>query len=128
MSSEDSIAVFGAALGILFMSGWLLGLAAGVEKWRFMRRFRTKMGREFHPLTELSARYSRRPWLWPIEAPRVIAQMLRTDTTRLEDVELEAMRRAYRRLWTVGGLLCVAAVAIFLVPVVLALVTGTRPP
>ena len=128
MSGGQILGLWIAAVGVLFVSGWLLGLAAFVQKWRFMRRFRTKTAREFHPLTELTARYSSQHWLWPIEAPRVVAQMLRTDTTPLDDVELEAMRRAYRGLWTVGGPLCVIVVVVFLTPIVFALLAVTRPP
>jgi hypothetical protein len=127
MSSEQMLGLWIAAVGVLFMSGWLLALASVIQKWRFMRRFHAKNGREFHPLTELTARYSAQPWLWPIEAPRVVGQMLRRDTTPLDDAELEAMRKAYRALWTTGGLLSVTAIAIFLVPIVLGLLFGMPP-
>jgi hypothetical protein len=98
---------------------WVIGMAL---QWRLIRRFVQKTGSDSYGLRNLAERYSVQSWMWLLEFPQV-AWKIGTGTTPLADIELEAMRRTFRRWITAGGLCIVAAVAWFLAPVVWLLVT-----
>ncbi len=106
---------------------WLVGLAVwaiGIMlQWRLVVHFRRKMGRDPYDLRNAMQRYLRRPWLWLVEWGDLTRHMMSWSTTPIGDAELEAMRHTYRRWITIGGLLIVAAVFWFLVPVVWLMVT-----
>jgi hypothetical protein len=99
---------------------WVIGL---VHQWRLRRRFERKTGSDLYELRSLAQRYSAQPWMWLVEAPAVTWKMLAIGTTPLADVELEAMRRTFRRWINAGGLCIVAAVAWFLAPMTWLIVT-----
>jgi hypothetical protein len=121
--SRDLVAIWlqvEVALWVVGLVAWLIGLT---HQWRLRRRFAQKLGRDMYGLDEVADRYLERPWLWLVEAPRVVSRMAAVGTTPIADEELEAMRRTFRRWITVGGIFSIIAIVWFLAPVVWLLVT-----
>ena len=73
-----------------------------VQAARLRQRYRQKTGSDLYPVREVAERYTERPWLWLVEAPRVLARVMRIGTTPHSDAELEQMRLWERRLYGVG--------------------------
>jgi len=117
VDADDLIRVWIQVVGALAVIGWLLWAVGVFQGWRLQRRFKEKTGTEMYPTSEMVDRYLAQPWRWPIEAPGLTWRWMKISTTAIADEELEGMRRAQRRWLTIGGLLFVAAVALFLVPV-----------
>ena len=109
---------------VLWVVGWIAWLVGLAHQWRLRRRFQQKIGKDMFGLDDIVGRYLERPWLWLIEAPRVVARAMAVGTTPIADPELESMRRTSRRWITAGGLCMVVAIGFFLVPVVWLMVSS----
>ena len=91
---------------------WGAGMLQGL---RLRHRYRQKTGKDLYPFVEIADRYTERPWLWLVEAPRVLARVMRIGTTTHADAELERMRLWGRRLYGVGLTLFFAGMALFFI-------------
>lgn len=100
---------------VLVFLGLAIWGAGMVQAARLRRRYRQKTGSDLYPLVEVADRYTERPWLWLVEAPRVLARVLRIGTTPHPDAELEQMRLWERRLYGAGLTLFFLGMAVFFI-------------